>query len=67
MKSFYTWIKQFKNDDIAVGDLSRDILADNEFPKKGNKDEIKSYLISKNAIDNCISTFDEAYETFLSN
>lgn len=67
MISFRIWIKQFKDDDTAIGDLARDIISDsgkNEwqtFPKKNNQQTILDYLYSKSACYNAIKTFNEAW------
>lgn len=35
-KTFYSWLLQFENDNTAIGDLSRDVRCDGEFPRRAN-------------------------------
>lgn len=36
---FKTWLREFKNEDTALGDLARDVLADKKFPRVSNSIE----------------------------
>ena len=73
--SFYTWLQRYVNDNNAIGDLARDSRDDNKnygyqyddsgFPKY-SKDEkkIRDHLVSRNAIDRCLKTFDSTFELY---
>lgn len=68
MKSFYSWIKQFKRDVTPIGDLARDMEYDKAFPKSKKRHIILSHLESLEASESAIDTFEEAfadYETFM--
>ena len=58
MSTFYQWMKQFREEDSARGDLARDMKTDyRRFPKKKNFDGIKEYLVRNGACKNCLSVF----------
>ena len=49
-KTFYSWLLQFKDDDTAIGDLSRDVRCDKEFPRRAiSYRHLKDYFESKHA------------------
>jgi len=61
MITFYTWIRQFQNQENSIGDLSLDILNDPNFPKTKNYDIMLDYLKSVNACNNALNVFKKLY------
>lgn len=55
--TFKTWIANFKDVDLPIGDLARDILSNPDFPEEDDFGYIHEYLISKNFGSNVIETF----------
>jgi len=73
-KSFYKWLRKFRNEDSIIGDLADDVYEDITFPKKASYDVIRDYLANYEdrdrnmfkgkASDRCLKAFDEAYERY---
>ena len=62
MKTFYAWLKQHKHIREPIGDLARDVLADEEWPKlQNNPDVLYNYLRRKTSWGLVLSTFRAAY------
>jgi len=61
---FKTWIRKFEEADTARGDLARDIDCDPEFPRKNNKDIIRTHLEDMGACDNALRTFEDAWFSY---
>lgn len=60
--NFYQYIKHFKKEHSARGDLARDIMVDRKsFPKSSNYDEILGYLGRREACQDAIWTFQKVY------
>lgn len=60
--TFKKWLKIFKDVDHAIGDLSREVLSDKEFPNKIETIEgLTSYLNGRHASDAAIKTAENAY------
>lgn len=64
MITFYTWLKQFHDQDNSLGDLSRDVLDDSGFPRTKKYDIILEYLLSLHASDNALETFEESFSVY---
>ena len=65
MRSFYTWMKQFKHDDNPIGDLARDMCCDKDFPRHSVcHKHIKDYLEARNACWGALDAFEEAFEKY---
>lgn len=63
--AFYDWIAHFKNIQLPIGDLARDILNDKEFPKQSVLfSSIYEYLLSKNANEKVLDTFRKVYTLY---
>jgi uncharacterized protein YozE (UPF0346 family) len=62
--TFYTWLKQFKNSQNSLGDLSRDALADSSFPRTSKYETILEHLTFSNACDNAIDTFRKSFGNY---
>jgi uncharacterized protein YozE (UPF0346 family) len=58
---FRVWIRQFIEDNNAIGDLSRDINEDSNFPKKNDYNTLLVYLKDRDACDNAIQTLKESW------
>lgn len=65
IKSFYSWLLQFKDEDTAVGDLARDARIDGDFPRRSiSYRHLKKYLESKGACDAAMDVFEEAFAQY---
>jgi len=67
--TFYTYLMKYKNEDSPKGDLAQDVHSDgdNRVFKNSNfkaKNLMRSYLVSRGACSECLSTFDECYEEY---
>lgn len=63
--TFKTWILKFECVDWPIGDLASDIKSDRYFPKANDKETILNHLISKNASNAAIETFNDAWDYYL--
>jgi uncharacterized protein YozE (UPF0346 family) len=65
-KTFYQWIRKEKNRNDEVGDIAKDILLDNNFPKyvRTSHKKIEDYLKSNNANDCSINSFKIAWDEY---
>lgn len=64
--SFKTWLDQFKNENTPIGDLSRDVNLDPEFPSTStSKQEILGHLDRQGASPEAIQTFEKAWDLYL--
>ena len=45
--TFKEWIECFKNVDLPIGDISRDMLGDEDFPDSDDYIEIFEYIVHK--------------------
>lgn len=59
--SFEVWVTRFETDNSPVGDLARDILADNDFPVVNDYRNIHDYLIRQNACNDAMVAFEKAW------
>jgi len=68
-KTFYQWMRLQKNRNDMIGDLAKDILMDNDFPKyiRSSYMKIEKYLELKNASNNVINSFKIAWEEYFKN
>ena len=61
-KTFYSWLMQFKDDNTAIGDLSRDARRDPGFPRRSiSYRNLKDHLESRQACADAINTFSDAF------
>lgn len=64
-KPFYSWLLQFKDDNTAIGDLSRDVRRDREFPRRATSyRHLNDYLESKHACDAVMNVFENAFAQY---
>ena len=64
-QSFYSWLSQFKDENAAIGDLSRDARSDADFPRRSvSYRHLKDYLESKNACDAAMNVFTDAFAQY---
>ncbi len=64
-KSFYSWLQQFKSDETPLGDFSRDVKADKDFPHQASSyKHIHDYLESKRACAKVLDIFNEIYAQY---
>lgn len=65
MKTFYNFLKDFKEDDSPIGDLARDISVDRNHPKRYNSFvSLQRYLESLGACDSVLATFNQAWKLY---
>lgn len=63
--TFLTWLANFKNVDLPIGDLAADALNDPKFPDVDDYEKIYSYLSSKGASSAAIETFKIVWDFYL--
>lgn len=63
--TFKTWIKNFEDVDLPIGDLAGDISSDSDFPEDDIFSEIYDHLRSKHASSPVIDTFVCAWNYYL--
>jgi hypothetical protein len=61
MISYKTWIKNYENLNAPLGDLARDIVMDDNFPKSTSGKRILEYLTKSRAIDAAIEEFKKSW------
>ena len=61
MVSFRKWMEQYKEECSPMGDLSRDIAADDTFPKSSNADILFAYMEECGACESCYKVFYEVW------
>jgi uncharacterized protein YozE (UPF0346 family) len=64
--TFKTWISEFKDVDLPIGDLARDISRDSDFPDEDSFGIIHKHLINKNADTIVLETFSTVWNFYLS-
>lgn len=64
MITFYTWLKQFKDDDTPLGDLSRDVSDDPEFPRTKKYDIMVQYLKSKDVPNKVLTVLESSFSNY---
>jgi len=65
MMSFRVWLRHFIEDNTAIGDLSRDVDNDSNFPTKNDYNLILNHLQNLNACDGAIDTFKVSWSDYL--
>lgn len=59
---FKQWIKQFKNEYSAIGDLARDIVEDGkQFPNIDDHNHLLNYLHDQGACLPCVEVFEKSW------
>ncbi|MCM1096904.1 MAG: sterile alpha motif-like domain-containing protein [Ruminococcus flavefaciens] len=61
MVSFRKWMEQYKEECSPIGDLARDIAADDTFPKSSKADILFGYMEECGACESCFRAFYEAW------
>ena len=65
--TFKEWLEYFKDVDLPIGDLARDILADEEFPECEEYFELLEYVAGKAKYDSdVIDTFRTVWDFYQS-
>lgn len=63
--TFYEFLKSVKDEDTPVGDLARDALGDNTFPKTADrKNTIRNYLDRWHACAGAYDALDSAWRRY---
>lgn len=57
MVSFRKWMEQYKEEATPMGDLARDIAADETFPKSSDADTLFGYMEECGACEDCFQAF----------
>lgn len=52
-------------EDSPAGDLAEDMERDDSFPKIGRHRQVLNYLHEKNAIRECLDTFEECWKEYM--
>ena len=63
--NFIEWLKQFAEQQNAIGDLARDALRDTEPPAVNRWKAWRLHLEDRNACDAAIDTFERAWARYL--
>lgn len=61
---YHVWMEKFLDYELAWGDLSRDIKADNDFPSTYEYEVARRHLIKENASDRVLEVFEETWERY---
>lgn len=65
MTRFRTWLRQFRDDESAIGDLARDVLDDPDWPRgRGSLTRYVEHLEEAGAVDDAIATLRAAWERY---
>ncbi|MEG0074353.1 MAG: YozE family protein [Eubacterium sp.] len=63
--SFKQWIcKMYKDDSSYLGDLAKDIAADDQFPDSGSMDDLITYIEAQGASESAVGVLLEAFNIF---
>lgn len=63
--SFRTWLRQFRRDETALGDLARDVLADPDWPRgPGSLARYEAHLEDAGACNAAVSALREAWARY---
>jgi len=64
-RSFRAWLRQFRRDGTAIGDLARDVLADPDWPRgPGSLARHEAHLEDAGACDGAVSALREAWARY---
>lgn len=63
--TFKEWIIKFKDVNLPIGDLAKDINSDKHFPNTKDHDLMIEYLERSNAYHLAIETFERSYRFYL--
>ncbi|KGI42483.1 hypothetical protein KY55_10390 [Clostridium tetani] len=63
--TFKSWITNFKEVDLPIGDLARDIINDSNFPKDDTFGIIHEYICYKTTSSEVIETFVTTWNFYL--
>lgn len=63
--TFKTWLANFKDVDLPIGDLATDILSDPDFPEYDSFGTIHEYICDKTSDSDVIETFVTAWNYYL--
>ncbi|MBT2600913.1 MULTISPECIES: YozE family protein [unclassified Oceanobacillus] len=62
--TFKNWIIKFKDVNLPIGDLAKDIDSDKHFPDTKDHDTMLEYLEKRNAYHLAIETFERSYRFY---
>ncbi|MHA7647336.1 YozE family protein [Nitrosopumilus sp. S4] len=63
--TFFEWIMQFVDKEIAYGDLARDMKDDSDLPETNKRDEYEWYFSTiKNCCNDAFFTFHSAFDEY---
>lgn len=63
--TFKEWISKYRREKTWIGDLAKDVFADDLFPATNNYYKIVSYLNKKDACDSAMNAFEECYHQYV--
>lgn len=64
--TFVSWLKNFENVDLPIGDFAKDICNDEDFPTEDYSTEILEYLSSKNISEDQMLEFLSIWDFYIS-
>lgn len=64
MSSFVRWVLQFKNDDTAIGDVARDMIADRGLKRTWSYRTVIKHLDDRGACDSVYTILAEANQRY---
>ena len=62
--TFKNWILCHVGENSPLGDLANDVVTDGSFPETESKEEIETYLDSKNACEGALNAFNHAWNMY---
>jgi len=62
--TFKTWIANFKNVDLPIGDLADDISRDPAFPDSEDYSVLRSYIVRKQQHPAVLETFETVWKFY---
>ena len=64
MLTYKEWLLKFKDVDLPIGDLAKDVAEDPNFPNSKDRDINFDYLESRNAANVVISVFERTFDFY---
>lgn len=62
--TFQNFMARFREVDLPIGDLARDMQDDPNFPESKSAAEIRTHLEQSGACDAALATFDNAFKYY---
>jgi uncharacterized protein YozE (UPF0346 family) len=62
--TFKAWLQLQKKRDDPVGDLSRDVLKDREWPITQDMVKLRQYMVKRGSVESALTALDRAYSEY---